>query len=174
MQGKMIFITFSFLMLFSLSAQTDPDNETSKTTSAKRVLLEIPYSDREGLLRVMRGNLINLGKMINAMSTDDFDTVQQISEQMSFNKKKGKGLARRGNKAFTAMGVQFHAVDTIAVMNAAKSKDRKETLQAMSKMVTTCVACHSSFQVMEWPDNKIYKRPEPTELVLPEGYEISH
>ena len=146
MQRKIIVTTFSFLMLFSLSAQTDSDSEAHNSTSAKRTLLEIPYSDREGLLRIMRGNLESLGKMIEAMSNDDFDAVQQISEKMSFNKKKGKGLARRGNKAFTAMGVQFHAVDTIAVMNAAKSKDRKATLQAMSKMVTTCVACHSSQQ----------------------------
>lgn len=165
---------FFFIILFSLQARCDSSAEENKNISKNRVLLTIPYQDRENLLRVMRNNLKSLGEMIEAMSIDDFSTVQEISEKMSFNKKKGKGLARRGNKAFTAMGVQFHAVDTISVMNAAQRKDRKATLQAMSKMVNTCITCHSTFRVMEWPDDKVYKRPNPTKLILPKGYKITH
>jgi len=59
-------------------------------------------------------------------------------------------------------------------MKAAERKDRKATLHSMSKMVKTCVACHSAFRVMEWPDNKTYKRPKSTKLILPKGYEITH
>jgi len=138
----------------------------------KRTLLSIPYEDREDLLRVMRKNISNLGQMINAMAKDDFKTVEKLANEMSFNKKKGQGLARRGNPAFTAMGVQFHAVDTLAVKEAAESKDRKGTLRAMSRMVSTCVTCHATFRVMEWPDNKVYRRPNPTPLFLPPGFDI--
>ncbi len=162
----------AFILLFAafpLYAQSDKE---INNTSTKRILLKIPYEDREDLMRVMRINLKNLGKMIDAMATNDFKSVKTIAENMSFNKKKGKGLSRRGNSAFTAMGVQFHAVDTVAVIKAAKKNDRKETLHAMSQMVNSCVACHSTFKVMEWPDNKIYKRPEPTELILPNGYKV--
>ena len=134
-----------------------------------RTLLTIPYEDRENLLRVMRKNIANLGQMIDAMADDDYKTVETIADKMSFNKKKGKGLARRGSPAFTAMGVQFHAIDAVAVKQAAKSKNRKATLHAMSNMVSTCVACHATFRVMEWPGNKVYVRPEPTPLVLPSG-----
>jgi len=137
-----------------------------------RTLLTIPYEDREDLLRVMRKNISNLGQMINAMADDDYKTVEAIANKMSFNKKKGKGLARRGNPAFTAMGVQFHALDALAVIKAAKSKNRKATLHAMSKMVSTCVACHATFRVMQWPDNKVYARPKPTPLILPPGVVI--
>jgi len=138
-----------------------------------RILLKIPYKDREGLLNVMRNNLNNLNKMINAMADDDFESVQSIANNMSFNKKKGKGLSHRGNAAFIAMGVKFHAEDAVAVMKAAEKKDRKATLRAMSNMVNTCVSCHSTFRVMEWPNNKIYERPSPMKLNLPEGFKVT-
>ena len=72
-----------------------------------------------------------------------------------------------------AMGVKFHAEDTIAVMKAAEKEDRKATLYAMSNMVNTCVSCHSTFKVMEWPNNKVYKRPNPMKLNLPNGFKVS-
>jgi len=138
----------------------------------KRTLLTIPYEDREELLGVMRNNLANMRRLIDAMSEDDFKAVETITNEMSFNKKKGKGLSRRGNPAFTAMGVQFHALDTLAVKKAAAARDRKGTLRAMSRMVSTCVTCHATFKVMEWPDNKTYRRPKPTSLILPPGVVI--
>ncbi|MDQ6960239.1 MAG: hypothetical protein Q9M27_04350 [Mariprofundaceae bacterium] len=138
----------------------------------KRTLLTIPYQDREDLLHVMRNNLTNIGRLIDAMSENDFEAVETIANEMSFNKKKGKGLARRGNPAFTAMGVQFHGLDTLAVKKAAEARDRKGTLRAMSRMVSTCVGCHATFRVMEWPDNKAYTRPKPTPLILPPGVVI--
>ncbi len=145
-----------FLILLILCFPTYAQNHESEDTANNRVLLKIPYEDRDDLLHVMRNNLNNLGKMIEAMANNDYASVQEIAEKMSFNKKKGKGLAHRGNKAFTAMGLQFHAVDTIAVMKAAQKKNSKTTLQSMAKMVNTCVACHSTFRVTEWPADKAY------------------
>ena len=172
MNRNNLLIAFVFLCAI-YPAHAQSDNVMNKNKSSNRTLLEIPYEDREDLMRVMRANLKSLGEMISAMAKDDFKSVQEISEKMSFNKKKGKGLSRRGNPAFTAMGVQFHAVDAIEVTKAAENKDRKATLRAMSNMVNSCVACHSTFKVMEWPENKSYKRPEPTKLILPKGYKIT-
>ena len=173
MNKKYFIITFLLsCIMFQVHAQSDKGMKEKKPNN--RILLKIPYEDREDLMRVMQSNLKKLGEMIDAMAGNDFNSVHKIAEKMSFNKKKGKGLSRRGNPAFTAMGVQFHAVDTIAVMKAAETKDRKATLHAMSKMVSTCVACHSTFRVMEWPNNKHYKRPKPTDLILPEGYKITN
>jgi len=58
------------------------------------------------------------------------------------------------------------------VKKAAGAKDRKATLRAMSTMVSTCVACHSTFKLVEWPDNKTYERPEPVPLDLPPDVKI--
>lgn len=172
MNKNNLLIAFFVCATFPLHAQSD--NGMNKNKSTNRVLLKIPYEDREDLMRVMRANLKNLGRMIDAIANDDFKSVQVIAENMSFNKKKGNGLSRRGNPAFTAMGVQFHAIDTVAVLKAAKKNDQKATLHAMSMMVNSCVACHSAFKVMEWPDNKFYNRPEPTELILPKEYKVTN
>jgi len=137
-----------------------------------RTLLTIPYQDREHLLHVMRNNLVNLGGLIDAMAEDDFKTVEKIADKMSLSEKKARGLARRGNSAFTAMGLQFHGLKAPAVKKAAAAKDRQATLHAMSEMVNTCIACHATFKVMEWPDNKVYREPEPVSLTLPEGVVI--
>jgi len=138
----------------------------------KRTLLTVPYEDREHLLHVMRNNLVNLGRLIDAMAEDDFKAVEKIADKMSLSEKKARGLARRGNPAFTSMGLQFHGLKAPAVKKAAEAKDRKATLRAMSRMVKTCVACHATFRVMEWPDNKFYRQPKSTPLVLPEGVVI--
>lgn len=163
---------FTFAAVALLLGFSVISNAAEDKPKDKRVLLEIPYQDREDLLRVMRKNLASLGKLIDAMANDDFESAAETADKMTFNKKKGKGLARRGNDAFTAMGVQFHAVDALEVKKAAEAKNRQRTLNAMSNMVSSCVACHATFKVVEWPDNKIYQRPEPSELNLPPGVEI--
>ena len=170
--NRNILIVASLLLFTAVPVYAQSSKEISEKDN--RILLKIPYEDREALLHVMRNNLKNLGKMIDAVADNDFKSVRVIAKSMSFNKKKGKGLSRRGNAAFIAMGVKFHAKDTVVVMKAAEKKDRKATLHAMSDMVNSCVACHSKFRVMEWPDNKLYKRPEPKKLLLPEGFKVEH
>ncbi len=135
----------------------------------QRRLLKIPYQDREHLLHVMRNNLANLGRLIEAMSKDDFKTVEKITGEMSLNEKKAQGLSRRGNPEFAAMGLTFHGSKVLAVKKAAETGNRKKTLRAMADMVSTCVACHATFRVTEWPDNKHYQRPRSIPLVLPPG-----
>jgi len=56
-----------------------------------RSLLKIPFKDREEILRVMRGNLASLGKMIEAMADDDYKAVEEIAGKMAFNRKKARG-----------------------------------------------------------------------------------
>jgi len=158
------------IIMLTQPALAQSDKQAFQTE--KRTLLIIPYPEREHLLHVMRNNLANLGRLINAMADDDFKTVESIANAMSLNEKKARGLTKRGNPAFTAMGVQFHGRDTLALKHAAESKDRKRTLRAMSGMVASCVACHATFRVMEWPENKTYAQPEPTSLMLPPGVVI--
>jgi len=162
-------------MLVAIGALSQPvlaESGKKYLQTKKRTLLKIPYQGREHLLHVMRNNLANLGRLINAMSEDDFKAVEAIANKMSLNEKKAKGLVRRGNSAFTAMGVQFHGKDVLALKHAAESRNRKRTLHAMSRMVSTCVACHATFRVIEWPENKFYTQPKPTPLILPEGVVI--
>jgi len=137
-----------------------------------RVLLTIPFADREDLLRVMRGNLIQVKQMLEALAENDFAGVEKVANEMTFNKKKGDGLAIRGNAAYTAMGVQFHAVRTMALRDAARAKDGKRVLRELSATLDTCTSCHATFKLTEWPDNKTYARPAPIPLNLPAGAKI--
>ena len=135
----------------------------------ERALLKIPFEDREDILRVMRGNLNQVRQMVGALAEDDFETVEKVANEMTFNKKKGDGLAIRGNAAYTAMGVQFHAINTVELKEAAHAKDGKRILRALNTTLSTCTSCHATFKVTEWPDNKSYLRPAPIPLKLPEG-----
>jgi hypothetical protein len=174
-KGNRRFLLLLASVLVAISSLSQPvlaESGKKDLQANKRTLLTIPYQGREHLLHVMRNNLANMGRLINAMSEDDFKAVETIANEMSLNEKKAKGLARRGNPAFTAMGLQFHGKDALALKHAAESKDRKRTLRAMSRMVSTCVACHATFRVMEWPDNKFYTQPKPTSLILPPGVVI--
>jgi len=141
----------------------EPDN---------RVLLTIPFEDREDVLRVMRGNLEQVNQMVGALAKDDFETVEKVANEMTFNKKKGDGLAIRGNADYTAMGVLFHAVNTVELKEAAQAKDSKRVLRVLNTTLSTCTSCHATFKVMEWPNNKSYPRPAPIPLNLPEGAKI--
>jgi len=149
------------LPAFAAGAETD-----------NRVLLTIPFEDREDLLRVMRGNLIQVKQMLEALAENDFAAVEKVANEMTFNKKKGDGLAIRGNAAYTAMGVQFHAVRTVDLRDAARAKDGKRVVRALSSTLDACTSCHATFKVTEWPDNRSYARPAPIPLDLPPGAKI--
>lgn len=73
-------------------------------TQDQRTLLTIPFEDREDILRVMRGNLDQVRQIIEALSRQDYAAIERIADQLSFDRKKADGLARRGNAGYAAMG----------------------------------------------------------------------
>jgi hypothetical protein len=145
---------------------------TTGAETDNRVLLTIPYEDREDILRVMRGNLDQVKQIVGALGEDDFATIEKVANEMTFNKKMGDGLASRGNPTYAAMGVQFHAVNTVELRDAARAKDNKRVLRALNTTLTTCTSCHATFKVVEWPDNRSYKRPASVPLELPPGAKV--
>jgi cytochrome c556 len=168
-------LSAAVLIVVELSYATPGFAESPQKKSPEvddRVLLKIPFEDREDLLRVMRGNLNQVKQMVGALAEDDFETVEKVANEMTFNKKKGDGLSIRGNAAYTAMGVQFHAIDTVELKDAARAKDSKRVLRALNTTLSTCTSCHATFKLTEWPDNKSYSRPAPIPLNLPEGAKI--
>jgi len=139
----------------------------------QRTLLTIPFEDREDILRVMRGNLDQVRQIIEALSRQDYAAIERIADQLSFDRKKADGLARRGNTGYAAMGVQLHVVGAQALKKAAQTRDSTATLSALGNVLATCVACHGSYRVTEWPEDKTYRRPPPVPLTLPEGVRIA-
>jgi len=169
---KLLCLSLASVAISIAAAAALPALAAAGAEADKRVLLTIPYEDREDILRVMRGNLNQVKQMVGALAEDDFATIEKVANEMTFNKKKGDGLAIRGNAAYAAMGVQFHAVNTVELRDAARAKDGKRVLRALNTTLSTCTSCHATFKVMEWPDNRSYARPAPVSLELPPGAKI--
>jgi len=172
MQARRSPLVALFSALWLLAGHAGPAAAAEAIPTDNRVLLTIPFEDREDLLRVMRGNLNQVKQMLEALAENDFAGVEKVANEMTFNKKKGDGLAIRGNAAYTAMGVQFHAVRTVELRDAARAKDGKRVVRALSSTLDTCTSCHATFKLTEWPDNKTYARPAPIPLDLPAGAKV--
>jgi hypothetical protein len=162
-----------FVSILLLSALPVASFAADAPAKDPRTLLTIPFEDREDILRVMRGNLDQVRQIIEALSRQDYAAIERIADQLSFDRKKADGLARRGNAGYAAMGVQLHAVGAQALKKAAQTHDSTATLSALGNVLATCVACHGSYRVTEWPENKTYRRPPPVPLTLPEGVRIA-
>lgn len=148
------------------------DQPAATPAKDTRVLLTIPFEDREGILREMRTNLDQVRRLFAAYVESDFGAIEAIADEISIHRKRAQSVVRRGNADFTAMAVQFHAGNTMEIREAARAKDPKRVATAINTALQTCVACHATFKLTEWPDNKSYPRPAPIPLNLPEGAKI--
>lgn len=148
------------------------DQPAATPAKDTRVLLTIPFEDREAMLKEMRTNLEQVRRLFVAYVESDFGAIEKIADEISVNRKRAQVVVRRGNPEYTAMAVQFHAGNTMEIREAARSKDPKRVATAINTALQACVACHATFRLTEWPDNKIYPRPDPIPLDLPEGAKI--
>lgn len=148
------------------------DQPAAAPAKDTRILLTIPFADREAMLGEMRTNLEQVRRLFVAYVESDFGAIEKIADEISLHRKRSQVVVRRGNPAYTAMAVQFHAGNTMEIREAARSKDPKRVATAINTALQACVACHSVFKLTEWPDNKSYPRPDPIPLDLPEGATI--
>jgi cytochrome c553 len=137
-----------------------------------RILLTIPFEDREAMLGEMRTNLEQVRRLFVAYVGNDFEAIEKIADEISLHRKRAQVVVRRGNPTYTAMAVQFHAGNTMEIREAARAKDPQRVAAAINTALQACVACHAAWRLTEWPDNKVYARPDPVPLVLPEGAKI--
>lgn len=137
-----------------------------------RTLLTIPFEDREAMMAEMRNNLEQVRRLFVAYVANDFAAMEKIADEISVHKKRAQVVVRRGNPTYTAMAVNFHAGHSMAIREAARSKDSKQVAAAINEALQACVACHATYRLTEWPDNKAYARPDPIPLVLPAGARI--
>ena len=162
-----VVILFSFFSGTLFAASNEP--KAPPVDGDKRVLLTIPFEDREDILRTMRGNLDQISRIVTALVRGDFAAIEKVADELVINKKKAEGLAIRGSAAYAAMGVQLHAVLAEDIKKAAQSRDTKRVLEALDATLAQCAtSCHIAFKVMEWPDNKAYPRPPSIPLQLPQ------
>ena len=137
-----------------------------------RILLAIPFEDREGMMAEMRNNLEQVRRLFVAYVKNDFAAMEKVADEISIHKKRAQVVVRRGDPTYTAMAVNFHAGHSMEIREAARSKDPQRVAAAIDVALQACVACHATYRLTEWPDNKTYARPDPIPLVLPPGAKI--
>jgi len=168
MTKKLMLILLSILLLplssLVMAEKTDPRN-----------MVEMPAKMQQHFLSNMRRHLISLDAIIAALADEDFEKAADIADnQLGMGKRhqcdddghknqhkgvdhksmtkglgkdpKNKGFGKMMPPEMKAMGMQLHhaASDFAAV---ARKGDQQESLKALQKVSTTCVACHQTFRV---------------------------
>jgi len=157
------------LSMASGAARADAPATPKKDT---RILLTIPFEDREAMMAEMRNNLEQVRRLFVAYVGNDFAAIEKVADEISIHKKRAQVVVRRGNPTYTAMAVNFHGGHSMEIGEAARSKDSRRVAAAIDAALQACVACHATYRLTEWPDNKTYARPEPIPLMLPPGAKI--
>lgn len=171
-RGKRFFVLAGVLAAGLLPGAGIAAQPPVKATKDPRILLTIPYEDREQMMAEMRTNLEQVRRLFVAYVESDFAAMEKIADEISIHKRRAQVVVRRGNQAYTDMAVNFHGGNSMEIREAAKSRDLNKVAVAVNTALQACVACHATWRLTEWPDNKTYPRPEPSELRLPPGAKI--
>lgn len=153
-------ILLSLMLLSSAAAN-------SQETIAPRQVVEMPPQMKELFLKNMRGHMESLDLVIEALAQKDLNQSADIAETTlglgqseksqcdeSDSHQQHKHQSNHKAKTFgqfmpasmKAMGMQLHiAADNFA--NVARRGDMGEAYKALSKISSTCVACHQAYQV---------------------------
>ena len=157
MINKSILLFFSLIIHFPTNAED------------KRVLLKLPYDNREDLLKGMRNTNFLMEQIIRALGQNDFNKVERIASVFLLDTKKSGKLPYRYDANFIALAVDFHTTGTVEIIRAARKKDMSQTLQSLANFYSRCNSCHEAYRVVEWPDKK-YPEPKAVPLNIPKFY----
>ncbi|MBL4608316.1 MAG: cytochrome c [Pseudomonadales bacterium] len=115
-------------------------------TEDKRISLNLPPAMKQHQLANMRNHLDAVRRIIEAISTEQFDQASQIASQDLGLTKKMEAMCKRfDNQSFTDMGLAFHkSGDELATV--LKGGDMQKSLQALNSTMTYCVSCHATYR----------------------------
>jgi hypothetical protein len=137
-----------------------------------RILLKLPYKNREQLLKGMRNNIFLTEKILLALSNNDFKKVEKIASTWLLDPKNSKNLTYRNDPNFIALAVDFHTNGAVEIIKAARTKNMSKTLESLSNFYNRCNICHETYRVTEWPETK-YPEPTAIPLKIPPKYNFS-
>lgn len=135
---------------------SDPSTTTSPSqkTADKRVAVDFPPEIRVHILSNMRDHLLALSEIQNHLGQGHFDIAGKIAEQrlgMSALSLHGAHeSAKHMPKGMQDLGTSMHrSASQFAVIaqDAEVTRDFGKVIGALSKVTTTCVACHAGYRV---------------------------
>jgi cytochrome c556 len=94
----------------------------------------------------MRAHMTALSEIVKYMNSDQYDEASAVAqEKLGLTVSMNSMCGSFGNKSFEAMGVTFHkSADALA--QTLKTKDQKQSMVALEKVMNGCVLCHSTFK----------------------------
>ncbi len=115
-------------------------------TVDERISLNLGPAMKQHQLANMRNHLDAVRRIIEAVSTDQFEAASQIASE-------GLGLTTRmegmcnsfENESFRELALTFHkSGDELATV--LKSGNAQKSLQALNETMTFCVTCHATYR----------------------------
>ena len=95
----------------------------------------------------MRDHLVAVQEIVAGVGANDFDAIDKASKRIGYSEQMGMMCSHMGAGApgFTEQALKFHrTADKIG--DAARSRNMKTVLSALSETMTTCTGCHATFK----------------------------
>jgi hypothetical protein len=95
----------------------------------------------------MRDHLVAVQEIIAGVGANDFDAVEKAAMRIGYSEQMGQMCSHMGAGApgFTELSLAFHhTADKIG--DAARNRNIKAVLSALSETMTPCTSCHATFK----------------------------
>lgn len=116
------------------------------TTADKRISLNLSPAMKQHQLTNMRNHLDAVRRIIEAVSTDQFEAASQIASEDLGLTTRMEGMCNSfENESFRELALTFHkSGDELATV--LKSGNTQRSLQALNETMTFCVNCHATYR----------------------------
>lgn len=118
------------------------------TNADSRNVIAVDANARAKLLTEMRGHLVNLQALLEALSEGDMNGVTQAARASGVQSasESADDIIAHLPSGFTALGMSMHRdFDRIADM-AARGSDAQTLLRQVAVTMQKCVACHTTYK----------------------------
>ena len=120
--------------------------EFTMKSNDSRISLKLNDMQKQHQLSNMRSHLEAVQNLITLIANDDFDKASKVAyTQLGSTTEMKLMCASFGNKKFEDLGLNFHK-EADMMSEVLKTKDKKKSLQALSKTMNSCISCHATFR----------------------------
>ncbi len=160
MRKTAIIIASTILGLFvtscNNSAKQQKEEKTESATtehphnmmnlSDERTSLNLNPKQKQHQLKNMRSHLAAVQQITQLLATDDYDKASKIAHsKLGLTPEMKQMCSMFGDENFEKIGLEFHnSADEMA--RIFKNRNKKESLQALSNTMNSCVKCHATYR----------------------------
>lgn len=120
--------------------------EFTVKSNDSRISLNLNDMQKQHQLSNMRSHLEAVQTLITLIANDEFDKASKVAyKQLGSTTEMKLMCASFGNKQFENLGLNFHK-EADNMSEILKTKDKKKSLQALSKTMNSCISCHATFR----------------------------